>query len=253
VNLTLPNGMFKDERVRQALMLVLDYKAIAEPLGRGWTYSAITHSQFPEAWTSDEVSKLPGYNPATKQADIAEAVKLMEAAGHKDGTGMKFKQINSGATVSDSNVRVKDQFNKIWPKMEITLGPAPDYASFTNVLNNKDYEARVYNHTSVPDAAIDVRTYWHTKGGRNYQGYSQPWADELLDKLVVAQTLQERKDIVRAVQTRIQKEGPALVLLRTPPENLAVHGNVAGYDMVSGAWAYRGYGVGLRWLWQTVP
>ena len=94
------------------------------------------------------------YNPATKQADIAEAIKLMEAAGHKDGSGLKWKQINSGATVSDSNVRVKDQFNKTFPKLEITLGPAPDYASFTNVLNNKDYEARVYNHTlQVEDCA----------------------------------------------------------------------------------------------------
>jgi ABC-type transport system substrate-binding protein len=194
---------------------------------------------------------LPGYNPATKQADLAEAVKLMDAAGHKEGSGLKFKQINSGATVSDSNVRVKDQFGKAFPKMEITLGPAPDYASFTNVLNNKDYEARVYNHTSVPDAAIDAVTYWHTEGGRNYQGYSQPWADEILDKLTASQTAQERKDLLRSFVNRVVKEGPPLVLLRTPPENLAVHGNVAGYDLVSGPWAYRQYWVGLRWLWQT--
>jgi ABC-type transport system substrate-binding protein len=249
VNLNLP--IFKDDRVRQAFMLALDYKALAEPLGKGWTYSAITHSQFPESLSSEEVSKLPGYNPATKQADIAEAVKLMDAAGYKEGAGLKFKQINSGATVSDSNVRVKDQFGKVFPKIEITLGPAPDYASFTNVLNNKDYEARVYNHTSVPDAAIDAVTYWHTKGGRNYQGYSQAWADAILDKLTAAQTLQERKDLLRSFVTRVSKEGPPLVLTRTPPENLAVHGNVAGYDLVAGPWAYRGYWVGLRWLWQT--
>jgi peptide/nickel transport system substrate-binding protein len=247
----LNNPMFKDDRVRQAFQLALDYKALADPLGKGWTYSAITHSQFPESLSSEEVSKLPGYNPATKQADIAEAVKLMDAAGHKDGTGLKFKQINSGQSVSDSNVRVKDQFGKVFPRIDITLGPAPDYASFTNVLNNKDYEARVYNHTSVPDAAIDAVTYWHTEGGRNYQGYSQPWADEILDKLTASQTAQERKDLLRSFVNRIVKEGPPLVLLRTPPENLAVHGDVAGYDLVSGPWAYRQYWVGLRWLWQT--
>ncbi len=250
-NLNLPSKMFNDPRVRQAFQLALDYKALNDPLGRGWTFSAITHSQFPESFTSDEVSKMPGYNQATKAADIAEAVKLMEAAGHKDGTGMKWKQINSGATVSDSNVRVKDMLNKIWPKMEVTLGPAPDYASFTNVLNNKDYEARVYNHTSVPDAAIDAVTYWHTKGGRNYQGYSEPQVDAILDKLVLAQTLTERKDLLRQVATRIQKEGPALILFRTPPENSAVHGNVGGYDLVSGPWAYPSYRVSPRWLWQT--
>lgn len=42
-----------------------------------------------------------------------------------------------------------------------------------------------------------------------------------------------------------------MILLRTPPENSAVHGNVAGYDLVSGAWAYPSYGVSPRWLWQT--
>ncbi len=251
MNLTLPNGMFKDDRVRQAIMLAVDYKALADPLGRGWIYSAITHSQFPESLSSEQVSKLPGYNPATKAADIAEAVKLMEAAGHKDGAGMKFKSINSGPSVSDSNVRVKDMLNSVWKKMEIALGPAPDYASFTNVLNNKDYEFRVYNHTSVPDGAIDAVTYWHTKGGRNYQGYSQPWADAILDKLSLAQTTQERKDLLQQFTTRILKEGPPLILTRTPPDNLAVRGNVAGYDLVSGPWAYRQYWVGLRWLWQT--
>jgi peptide/nickel transport system substrate-binding protein len=249
VNTTLPQ--FKDWRIRQAFQLALDYKAINDPLGKGWTYSAGTHSQFPESLSSEEVSKLPGYNQATKQADIAEAVKLMDAAGHKDGSGLKFKQINSGASVSDSNVRVKDQFGKVFPRIEITLGPAPDYASFTNVLNNKDYEARVYNHTSVPDAAIDAVTYHHTKGGRNYQGYSEAWADAILDKLVIAQTLQERRELLRSFVTRYLKEGPPLVLLNTPPENSAVHGDVAGYDLVSGPWAYPSYRVSPRWLWQT--
>jgi peptide/nickel transport system substrate-binding protein len=251
MNLTLPSGMFKDMRVRQALQLAIDYKALADPLGRGWTYSAITHSQFPESLNSEAVSKLPGYNPATKQADIAEAVKLMDAAGHKEGVGMKWRQINSGQSVSDSNVRIKDMFGKVFPKIEITLGPAPDYASFTNVLNNKDYEARAYNHTSVPDAAIDAVTYWHTKGGRNYQGYSEPWADAILDKLVLAQTTQERRELLQSFVTRIVKEGPPLILTRTPPENSALHGNVGGYDLVSGPWAYPSYRVSPRWLWQT--
>ena len=41
-------------------------------------------------------------------------------------------------------------------------------------------------HTSVPDAALDAYTYYHTMGGRNYQSYSKPWADEAMDKLLTA-------------------------------------------------------------------
>jgi ABC-type transport system substrate-binding protein len=102
----------------------------------------------------------------------------------------------------------------------------------------------------VADAAIDARTYYHTTGGRNYQGYSTPWADEALDKMLYAQTLQERKQILRDFVTRYVAEGPSLILLRVPPENSAQHGTVGGFDLVSGTWAYPSY-IARRSLWQT--
>jgi ABC-type transport system substrate-binding protein len=250
MNLTLPNGMFKDARVRTAFMLALDYPALNNPLGKGWTYSAVTHSQFPESFSPEEVSKMPGFNAATKAADVAEAHKMMEAAGHKEGVGLAWDQVNNGNQVTDNNVRVRDMLVKLWPKMDVKLKSIADYASATNVLNNKEFQARTWNHTSVADAAIDARTYHHTDGGRNYQGYSTPWADEILDKLMLAQTLQERRQIVRDLATRYLKEGPCLIMLRVPAENSALHGNVAGYDLVSGTWAYPSY-VSRRSLWQT--
>jgi ABC-type transport system substrate-binding protein len=250
MNLTLPSGMFKDARVRTAFMLALDYPVLNDPLGKGWTYSAVTHSQFPESFSHEEVSKLPGYNKDTKQKDLQEAHRLMEAAGHKDGAGMKWDQVNSGQQVSDNNVRVRDMLLKTFPKIEMKLKSLADYASATNVLNNKEFEARTWNHTSVPDAAIDARTYYYTTGGRNYQGYSEKWSDELLDKLMLAQTLQERRQMLRDFATRYLQEGPSLIMLRVPPENSVTHGNVGGFDLVSGTWAYPSY-VARRSLWQT--
>ncbi len=250
MNLTLPSKMFNDSRVRMAFQLALDYKALNDPLGKGWTYSAVTHSQFPESFTADEVSKMPGYNPATKQADLAEAMKMLEASGHKDGTGLKWDQVNNGNQVSDNNVRVLDMLKKNFPKIEVKLKSLADYASATNVLNNKEFEARTWNHTSVADAAIDVRTYYYTTGGRNYQGYSEKWADEIMDKMLLAQTLQERKSLLREFATRYMKEGQSLIQLRVPAENSVTHGDVAGFDTVSGAWAYPSY-IARRSLWQT--
>jgi hypothetical protein len=40
---------------------------------------------FPEAYSPDEVAKMPGYNPATKKQDIADAVQMMTATGHAGG------------------------------------------------------------------------------------------------------------------------------------------------------------------------
>ena len=248
MNLKLP--MFQDDRVRQAFQLAIDYKAYSDPLGKGWLYCGPTHEMFPESLTSDEISQMPGYNPATKQADIANAVKLMDAAGYHDGQGMSWTQLNF-SSVTDSNVRIKDQLNQIWPKIGITIQAVTDYAQFTNFLNSRTFQARVYNHTSVPDAAIDAVTYYRTDGGRNYQSYSRPWADDLLNKLTVAQTLPDRKALVQQFEKQYVAEGPPLLQLRTPPDSLAVAPYVAGIDMADGPWAYNGYGVSPRWTWFT--
>jgi peptide/nickel transport system substrate-binding protein len=250
-NMTLPSGIWKDERVRKAIQLVIDYKAMNDPLGAGWTYGAVTHAQFPESITSADVAKLPGYNPATKQKDIADAQKMMEAAGHPQGQGLKWDNVNNGQQVSDNNVRYVDMLKKSFPRVEVKLKSIADYASATNVLNNKEFEGRIWNHTSVPDAAADAITYHHTKGGRNYQGFSQPWADEILDKLTAAQTLQERKDLLQQFTKRYLEWGPCLVFIRHPAENSAIHGNVGGYDLIAGTWMYPSYQSARRWLWQT--
>jgi peptide/nickel transport system substrate-binding protein len=247
----LRNPMFQDGRIRNAFQRALDYKALNEPLGKGWTYSSVLHNMFPESWSHEEISKMPGYNQANKQQDIAEAVKLMDAAGHPRGRGLVFKQVNNGTQVNDNNVRIKGQFEKIWPEMKITLQTITDYGSATNILNEGQFEARVWNHTSVPDVAVEAVTYHHTIGGRNYQGYSQKWADEVLEKAVQTPGSAERKALIVPFQKRYFDEGPAIIMLRTPAINKAVQGNVGGHDLLTGPWAYSGYRTSLRWFWQT--
>ncbi|RLT27207.1 MAG: ABC transporter substrate-binding protein [Chloroflexi bacterium] len=249
VNLKLPQ--FQDDRVRQAFQLALDYKGFSDPLGSGWLYAGPVHSMFPESLTSEDISKMAGYNPATKAADLANAQKLMEAAGFPQGQGIKFKQINSSAASLDSSVRLKDMWSKAFPKMDAAVSTNSDYAQFTNALNSRTFEARSYNHTSVPDAAIDAYTYYHTKGGRNYQSYSKPWADSAMEKLLLATTVEERKSIIQAFEKQYIAEGPPLLQIRHPADNLAIAGHVAGYDMTSGPWAYSTYRVSSRWMWQT--
>jgi ABC-type transport system substrate-binding protein len=142
-------------------------------------------------------------------------------------------------------------WSKAFPKADITVSTNSDYAQFTSALNGRTYEARSYNHTSVPDAAIDAYTYYHTKGGRNYQSYSKPWADEMMDKLIIATTLEERKSIVQAFEKRYIAEGPPLLQIRHPADNLAIASHIAGHDLAIGPWAYNSYGVSPRWNWQT--
>ena len=45
----------------------------------------------------NEIKAKPGYNPDTKEQDIAEAVKRMDAAGYPGGAGISFKNQPSQA------------------------------------------------------------------------------------------------------------------------------------------------------------
>lgn len=248
-NVTLPQ--FKDPRVMKAIQLVLDYKGISDAIGR-WTYAAITHPNYPEAWRPDEIAKLPGYNPATKAQDIADGTKLMEAAGYKEGAGMGW--IFHGAS-NDDQLRMIDQFKKIWPKIDVKPGAGGDAVTLQNKLASGDFHVNLFSPTNGTDIATDLRTYYHTdaiNGGRNNTKVSLPWIDEGLDKLMLAQTLQERTQIVRPFLQRWQNEGPAHIFYRGNHLRFALPPNVGGMDMVMGPFAYgSAYLVAPRWFWQT--
>lgn len=253
VNLKLP--IWQDDRVRQAIQLTQPYQQMGDAISQGWLYSGPLHVMFAEALTSDEIKEKPGYNPATEDADNAEALKLMDAAGYPEGEGINFKDttFRASGNTFDNAVRQKEHWSNLFPKMQMDIVPISDYASFTNTLNQREFEARTYHHTMVPNAVIDARTYYHSKGGRNYQSYEKPWVDEILDKTLHAQTLEERIELFRTFEHRYIKEGPALLQLFVSRDNVAYHANVAGPDLASGTWAYglASYGVGYRWYWQT--
>ena len=253
MNLKLP--FFADDRVRQAIQLSMDYAALADAWGPGWLYSGPLHVMFPEAYSSDEIKAKPGYNPDTKEQDIAEAVKRMDAAGYPGGAGISFKNQPSRASglSFDAAIRQKEHWAQIFPQMNMEITPVTDYASFTNLLNTREFESRTYHHTMVPNAVADARTYYHSKGGRNYQSFEQPWADEILDKVLITNDVEERTALFHEFEDRYIEYGPPLLQLLVSRDNHALQSTVAGADLVTGTWAYglATYGVGPRWYWQT--
>src|SRR5439155_11722530 len=113
-------GAFGDVRVRQALQLAIDYKALNDgAVGAGnWSYTGPISSPFPGAWSSDVVSKKPGWNPDTKAQDIAKAKDLLQAAGFPNGKGIDFGILPPSAapTSQDVPIRLQDQLQKVFPE-----------------------------------------------------------------------------------------------------------------------------------------
>lgn len=244
---------FADQRVWRAFQLSMDYEALGVGFSGDFLYTGPVPSMFPEAMPSDEVKTYAGYNPDTKEQDIAEALRLLDSAGYPNGAGMKFIHTVPGTSGGyfDTAVRQLDHWNTIFPEAEIELLAHAESAPFVNLQVSRTYDTRMWQYASVPDAALEVRTYFHSQGGRNYEGYSDPQTDEAIDNMIRALSREERIEAIRPFERRMLTEGTPLIPLFVKMDKLVYQPNVGGFDMVSGPFAHVSYPGGVRWFWGT--
>lgn len=198
-------GQFTDPRVRKALHLVLNRKELGDAgYGEGnWDYTGTLPSGLPGTWTSAEVSKLPGYNPETKDADIAEAIKLMEAAGFPKGKGVSFGIIplwTPGSILTDNPVRAKDQWEKVFSDIEIQINPPADGADHARKLGTGEYDMISYVSFPAPDAGLEGNQHYGATGGRNYTKYDNKDAQALIDKTFTELDTEARNTAISELQ-----------------------------------------------------
>ena len=74
---------FDDIRVRHAISLWTDRQSAIDTFGGG--YGHVVGLMSDAYWSNPKFETWPGYNPATKEADRAEAKRLMAEAGYPDG------------------------------------------------------------------------------------------------------------------------------------------------------------------------
>ena len=201
---------FDDVRVRRALFLVPDYlKMNSEFFGDGfWNWAGAMSAAYPEAYQAEDLIKMPGYNPDTKEQDIKDAVALMTAAGFPDG------EIDFGIThgpfggyIQGNPIRIQADLQRVWPKMGAKLDTTADSPSFAKRQAGADFDTISYTIHGVPDGILELisdfgtlDTHGGTGGGRNYGRHSNPEIDDLLVKAVRELDSEARKKIAREVQ-----------------------------------------------------
>ncbi|MFN8559053.1 MAG: ABC transporter substrate-binding protein [Dehalococcoidia bacterium] len=203
-----------DKRVWKALHYLFDYQKANDSIyGKGlWDYSGPINRALPGASPSEKIAQLPGWNPATKEADRKEAAALLRAAGFPDGEGLSIEMLmGSGSGTSfDIGVYHQADVKTIAPKAKFELRPAPDPASYQRALAGREYQmAGGYQIYEALDPRLAAEN-WKSKASRNYANYSNPQVDQLIDKSF-AQPFKEAQGTIAEIEKLLLADLPLII------------------------------------------
>ncbi|MBI2906833.1 MAG: ABC transporter substrate-binding protein [Chloroflexi bacterium] len=130
-------GPFKDVRVRKAASLAFDRQAAIQTLVNGW--GSLGTPLPPGAWSpsADQLKQLPGYRQP-KDADIAEAKRLLAEAGYPDGFDAKVVSRAGSKEYENIAVFSVDQLKRIGIRLKLDV---LERTAETAVRRDKDFDS----------------------------------------------------------------------------------------------------------------
>ncbi|MGE0540676.1 MAG: ABC transporter substrate-binding protein [Dehalococcoidia bacterium] len=232
-----------DPRVRQALQMVLSLEelyAISEtdgemllPVPMGTTSWALPQ---------DRAAKIPGYaiGKANKEKEIAEAKKLIEAAG---ATGQEITILGGqgrvlGSKTDDYGVYLARQMNLIGLKGNVDV---IEYVTQQQRANRHEFQILAFSSSFPPPDPDGLKNFFAKSGGRNYGSVNDEQINSMLDKQSGIFNEEERKKAVHDVQEIILNSHTGLYFVQnatgesTVPKqpwvrNVYDHWGTARYD-----------------------
>ncbi|TNE89112.1 MAG: hypothetical protein EP330_11780 [Deltaproteobacteria bacterium] len=199
---------FDDERVREALTLLVDIDALLAPIGTG------------EVVSGPFVTSSPYYNHEVKRPkpDARKAAELLTAAGFaksgdywsRDGKPLTLKLTaqENLETAQDVVIALQSQLQSQGIKVEPTfLGTAEWKAK---VWRERDFDA-VLSQWSF-DRSEDVTEQFHSEGKFNFGHYANAEVDALLDQAKDTSDPQAKKALLREVHAKVADDHPMIFL-----------------------------------------
>ncbi len=204
IGFKMDQAPFNDIRVRRAMHLAIDRKAMLDTLSFG--YGVMNPPAMPAAKTGwaileQDLLKLPGFRQP-KDADIAEAKRLLAEAGFPNGFKTTITMNQGLASTPTITEMLAGQMKTIGVDMTIK-GTEP--AVFEKIRLEGTYETMMLGSSSMlPDR--DLYSYFHSKGGLN----TMPIRDARIDELIEAQSreldVEKRKKLLLDFQYRMLEQ-----------------------------------------------
>jgi len=221
---------FKDQRVREAVDLALDRKAMIDKLHFGGAELA---GPVGPLW---DTALPPQEIEQAYQRDIARAKQLLTAAAAEDlRFELSFANLGNWA---DRAAIIKDNLAEAGITVDLR---SAELGTWLADLLGGNFVTTSFTHLSYLSDEIQLQSH-HTYGwGRtedSYLGVEDPEVDALLEKIIETIEDEERIKLSQDVQRLILKRhGPTLVLYQP-------YGYLCAYDYIKG-YAATAYGFGL--------
>jgi peptide/nickel transport system substrate-binding protein len=217
----------KDKRVRQAIAHAIDKKALVDRVLGGYGTEA--------TGIIPAIYKDLTFQPSETEAytfDLAEANRLLDAAGYKDTNGDKVREMPDGSrplrfrlfTRQESNTSQQSvQFIRGWLR---DIGIATDVKvveenRLTEIIGQGEFDMFEWGWVVEPDPDYQLSTF--TCGSRSYKSggdvtanlsdsfYCNPAYDKLYQQQKVTIDPAKRADIVRQMQRMLYVDAPYVV------------------------------------------
>ncbi|MPZ99155.1 MAG: hypothetical protein GEU80_07425 [Dehalococcoidia bacterium] len=224
---------YADVRVRKAFHNLLDYQDIGENVHLGdYKWSGKINQQYPYVMKEDEVRVLPGFNPDTREADVAEAFKLLDAAGFPEGAGLVFNNVSSATTGNafDWQIRIQGQLAQVAPAIEYNTNTPTDGPSFQRALLAGEHDCITHQSYDGPETRLAIQAF-ATGHSRNWSKYSNPTVDELVARSM-AESGEQLGETIAELEAILMEDHPWFGLGIVPA--LAARDRVQGIDR--GGW-----------------
>lgn len=212
---------FDDIRVRRALSLILDRVKALEVAYPGhqakkWAQPAVALGFEQAKWdlSPEERERLPwGWSQATKQRDIQEGVRMLEAAGFTRANPLRFGVVGDNNPGSAHGPHMGEGMKGYFESVtegRVRVEPL-EYVLATEWRARSargEYDVD-FGLTCVGwDVDHPLSKNHASDGGRNYGRWKDPEMDRLLEKERTIFNVQERKAAVHAAQRYIADQVP---------------------------------------------
>jgi peptide/nickel transport system substrate-binding protein len=198
----LDQAPYSDIRVRRAINLTADRQdmLVKGAFGEGFINPPGVYGwKKGYAIPPEDLVKLPGYNPATKQQDIAEGKRLLAEAGYPNGFSGKISYLGGGASYKVVAEVLGTQLQAVG--INATLVPL-DSATDAQVSRDESFEMYILG-ASGRDSRSEWFERFHSKGTFNRRGPKDPELDAILEKYQVEPDVPAAQKLAQQFQRRL--------------------------------------------------